>query len=500
MHRYLSNPVNLGDAARAVLLLLFCLGLGCTLKAQEGPPKARTNILLITVDDMHWDSVGAFGCSLEDSTPHIDGLAAQGMRFERAHVTIAICQPTRAVWMTGRYPHRSGALGFTRIKPGVPALPEALRKAGYVNGLLAKQHHVIPSRAAAFDVIVHGDDLQIGRSPELYGKAATDFFAMARSRGKPFFLMANTQDPHRPFAGSQQETRSNANRKKKNRPLFPPPPDPVDPASVPVPAFLPDLPPIRRELAEYFTSVKRADACVGAVLAALEQSGLAGSTMVVFLSDHGMPLPFAKTNCWENSTRTPLIVRWPGVVAEKAVDDRHFVAGIDLCPTLLDAVGLPPLPGTDGHSYLSILKGGTQKGREQIFTHINTIASRKAYPMRAVHNAEFGYIWNGWSDGKTEFRNESRNGRTFAAMRKASGKSPAIAARVQHFRFRTVEELYDHAGDPGSRTNLVGETDHAGTLARLRETLREHMKATADPQLEAFERFLADVTGNQKQP
>ena len=103
----------------AVLLMIGVSMVGSSLAAE------RPNIVLITVDDMNWDSNGAFGCPVDDITPNIDRLASQGVRFENAHVTVAICQPTRAVWMTGRYPHNSGALGFDPIKRGVPTLVEA---------------------------------------------------------------------------------------------------------------------------------------------------------------------------------------------------------------------------------------------------------------------------------------------------------------------------------------------------------------------------------------
>ncbi|MDX1564375.1 MAG: sulfatase-like hydrolase/transferase, partial [Phycisphaeraceae bacterium] len=101
------------------------------------------HLLLITVDDMNFDSVGVYGCQVPQTTPNIDRLASEGMRFAHGHVTIAICQPTRAVWMTGRYPHNSGAFGFDQIRPGVPTLPETLKRHGYTTGILGKTEHVI---------------------------------------------------------------------------------------------------------------------------------------------------------------------------------------------------------------------------------------------------------------------------------------------------------------------------------------------------------------------
>ncbi|MBT3292515.1 MAG: sulfatase-like hydrolase/transferase, partial [Victivallales bacterium] len=90
-------------------------------------PSSRPNILLITADDMNWDAVGAFGCPVPETTPNLDQLAADGLRFHHAHVTIAVCQPSRSALMTGRYPHRSGGEGFYNLRhPGIPILPDLL--------------------------------------------------------------------------------------------------------------------------------------------------------------------------------------------------------------------------------------------------------------------------------------------------------------------------------------------------------------------------------------
>ena len=449
--------------------------------------RGRLNVLFITVDDMNWDSIGAFGCRVDGITPNIDRLASQGMRFQHGHVTIAICQPTRAVWMTGRYPHRSGALGFDRINPGVPTLIETLKKHGYLNGILAKERHVVPSRHAAFDVIVPAAQLKTGRDPQLYYQQTKSFLEKAKASKKPFFLMANAQDPHRPFAGSAQE----AGRKRRNKNTIPGVSRTYKPDEIMMPGFLPDLPQIRLELSEYFTSVHRADEVTGAVLRALRESGFEENTLVMFVSDHGMPLPFAKTNCWYQSTRTPWIVRWPGVVKAGSWDREHFVSGIDFTPTILDAAGIPPIKGVDGRTFVPVMKGEKHAGREVVFTHINRTAGRNEYPMRSVQDATYGYIYNAWSDGKTRFRNESQSGRTMKAMSQAAASNPKIAARVKHFLYRTPEELYEYSKDPDARNNLAGKPEHGERLARYRRILLEHMEKTGDPQLEGFRRFLA---------
>lgn len=444
---------------------------------------------------MNWDSLGVTGNPIPGISPNIDRLASEGMLFERAHVTVAICHPTRAVWMTGRYPQNSGALGFEAIDAEVPTLVETLADAGYYTGLMAKTGHVVPSRAAAWDELIPARELKNGRSPQLYYRRAESFFEHARAAGQPFFLMANTQDPHRPFAASEQEVafkaRDATNTGSQYGGGFPAAAVAYAPSAVPVPGFLPDLPPIRHELAEYYTSVHRADETTGALLRALDASGMADTTLVMWLSDHGMPFPFAKTNVWRHSTRTPWIVRWPGVVSGGSTDTHHFVSGIDLAPTILDAVGVQNLRGTDGRSFLPLFAGESQAGREHVFTQVDEIASGTAYPMRAVTDGRLGYMFNVWADGRSEFRNEAMSGLTFAAMREAAATDAAIAARIEHFVHRTPEELYDYQRDPDALHNLVDDARYAETIARYRALLLGHMKEFADPQRAAFERFLS---------
>jgi N-sulfoglucosamine sulfohydrolase len=458
---------------------------------------AALNVLLITVDDMGWDSLGVTGSPVPDITPNIDRLAGEGMLFTQAHVTIAICQPTRAVWMTGRYPHRSGALGFDPIDPDVPTLVEALAEAGFRTGLMAKTGHVVPSRLAAFDAVVAAKDLKNGRSPELYYEHAAAFFRQAQDDGQPFFLMANSQDPHRPFAASQQEVNAKArdatSKSEQYGGGFPETELAFAPEQIPVPGFLANLPAVRLEVAQYYTSVQRADATVGAVLRALDDSGMAERTLVMFLSDHGPSLPFAKANAWMHSTRTPWIVRWPGVVAAGVTDAEHMVAGIDLAPTILDAVGLDNLDGADGVSFLPVLGGEAQAGRDVVFTQVNTLSSGRSYAMRAVNGRQYGYIFNAWADGETSYRSEASGGLTFPAMRDAAARDQAVAARVNHYMFRSREELYDYRRDPDARENLIGGSEHAATAERFRAMLLEHMRSTNDPQLAGFEAWLAQL-------
>lgn len=447
----------------------------------------RPNLLLITADDLAADSLGAFGCPLPDITPQLDRLAMAGRCFELAHVAIAICQPSRAAWLTGRYPHRSGALGFDPIDAGVPTLVEQLHDAGYRTGLFGKETHVVPTRHAAFDVIVPGAMLGDGRDPAAYAMRAREFFGTVEDEAAPFFLMVNLHDPHRPFAGSPLDERQ---RRSSGADVYPAEPHVIAMAEVPVPGFLPDLPAVRRELVDYYASVHRLDRAVGAVLAELDAAGLTDRTLVMFLSDHGMSVPFAKTTCYRAGTRTPLIVRWPGVVAAGTRDATHVLGGIDLAPTLLDAAAAEPLAGADGRSFLALLRGDFQVGRDAAFTAINTTVTGQSFASRAVQTATHGYIFNAWSDGQTGFASEAQSGRTWNAMLRAAPRDPAVAARVRRYALRQPEELFDHVSDPAEAHDLADDPASRALLGLLRWRLLEHLTATADPQRAAFRSYL----------
>jgi N-sulfoglucosamine sulfohydrolase len=467
---------------------LQTMSLGATAGAMPGGvfgAEQPLNVLLITADDLLCSSVGAWGCPIPGITPNIDRLAAQGTRFEHGHVTIAVCQPCRECLMTGRYPTRNGAPGFNPIDTSVPTLQEQLHAAGYLNGILSKYIHLAPEEKFCWDYAKKDRDLGMGRDPEKYYHAATEYFAMAKNQGKPFFLMANSDDPHRPFSGSLQEFQKWGNNKQG----FPLPyaNRRFRPEEVVVPEFLPDIPEVRLEISEYYTSAHRCDETVGAVLRALDESGYADNTLVMFLSDNGMALPYAKTNCYLNSTRTPWIVRWPGVVEEGCVDSNHMISGIDYMPTILDAVGLAQVPEMDGHSFVPVLQGENQPERSWVFTQFNTTSAKKTFYMRCMQDRQFGYIFNEWSDGETVFKNESQNGRTWQAMTKAASSDPWIADRVEFYSKRIPEEFYDFRHDPNALRNLIDNPRYRTEIARMRSALRHVLQSTGDPAFDAFQ-------------
>ena len=442
----------------------------------------RPNILLLMADDLNYNSIGCFGCPVDDITPNLDKLASEGVCFDNAHVTIAVCQPSRECLLTGLYPHKNGAPGFMPISSEIPTLTETLKENGYFNGIIGKLKHAVPMEKFAWDYAsrMMEPESNYGRSPDLYRSRSKEFFEMAKESGKPFFLMANTHDPHRPFAGSDDEVKKfygyhiYADRFYKSEEAW-------------VPGFLPDLPDVRKELAQYYSSVHRGDQSMGAVLDSLKEAGLEDETLVIFMSDNGMAFPFAKANCYLNSTKTPFIAKWPGHIAAGTRNNTDLISGVDFTPTVLQACGLEDKMQCDGKSYLSILEGKKDDSRDgYVYTQFNLTSAFNSYPMRCVQNKRYGYIFNAWSDGEKVFKNEAQTGLTFNAMVKAGEENKEIKERVDFFQYRVPEEFYDFEKDPDALCNLIDDPEYQEEIAKMRSILNSYMEKYKDPLLEKY--------------
>lgn len=447
----------------------------------------RPNILLITADDLNWDTVGLRDKNGHSVTPRLDTLRAESMSFARAHVTVAVCQPSRQTWMTGRYPHRQDAMGFFPIRRDIPTLGATLRAAGYHTAMMGKVNHHEPIEAFGFDETVEGSKLLPGgRDPSAFARQTARILDAAAAENRPFFLVVNSHDPHRPLHGSPEDRKWYG----WNGSGVAPPSKVYKPGDVPVPGFLPDIPGVRTEIAQYASSSRRLDDTVGAVLDTLRDKGAWENTIILFLSDNGMPFPFAKANCYLSSTRTPWFVRYPGVTRPGSEDTSHFVSGIDLMPTVLDLAGVPLPDGMDGTSFVPLLRGETQEGRERVFTTYYRSPDGNDYSMRCVQDAEFGYIFNAWAVRGETYNASPLKSEAFDAMVKAAEHDPKIAARVNFLRRRVPEELYNLAKDPDCLNNLADDPSHASRLSALQTELANWMDRTGDPLAETYKTYL----------
>jgi arylsulfatase A-like enzyme len=302
----------------------------------------RPNVVVILADDMAWDDCGAFG-NARVKTPNIDALARDGMRFDRAFVTASSCSPSRASILTGRYPHSADAeeLHWPLPREQVTFV-EKLRESGYWAAAAGKWH-LGDAAKGRFDVVreanpagfqlATGKDAKTKMTAEGAGsvQAGCDQWLPIlrdRPRDRPFFLWLAALDPHRDYQPGAI-------------------PEPHRPQDVVVPPYLPDVPEVRGDLALYYDEIGRLDRHVGEVLAELDRQGVAGETLILFLSDNGRPFPRCKTTLYDAGIRTPLIARWPGRIAPGGRCGA-LVSTIDLAPTVLKVVGIEPGPTFQG--------------------------------------------------------------------------------------------------------------------------------------------------------
>lgn len=463
-------------------LLLYTLILALATTAVVHAEQARPHLLIITVDDMNADSMSSYGCPLKEITPNMDALVRSGLRFRYAHVQVGNCMPGRNVMWSGRYPHNNRVEGFYQVKDAThPHLVDVMKQGGYFTAIRGKTSHSTPYTPYAWDAVLdtdqEGNKYHI-KDPGSYGDATRRGIEAAAEAGKPFCLMVNISDPHKPF---YSQVKGNKNAK-----------DPYIPSriytadEVPVPGFLFDDPVVRQELALYYSSVRRADDCVARIMQALSDSGEEDQTVVLFLSDHGMPLPFAKTQLYHHSTHTPLAIRWPGVTTPGRLERQHMVSAVDLLPTLLDIAGLAHPAGIDGRSFTPVLKGNSQDGREYVIKEYNENAGRSRDPMRAVQTKKFLYLFNPWSNGTRVFATATTGTNTYRQMVKLAATNKLLADRLDIYKHRVAEEFFDVEKDPDCLVNLIHSPRHKQVIEQQRQRLLAWMEKTGDPMLEMY--------------
>ncbi len=455
------------------------LFLAFALLAPAASAADRLNLLFITMDDMSCDSVGAYGCKLPGTTPNMDRLATQSLRFNYAHSQVGNCMPTRNVMASGKYPHNNRVEGFYQIpNPGYLTLSDLMKAGGYFTGIRGKVAHATPyTPYPGWDVVL--DTLPDGtqanqKNVASYHTSTQQGIALAKKAGKPFCLNINISDPHKPFWN--EDGRPEVNKPSR---VF-------TADEVPVPKFLPDDRAVREELALYYSSVRRGDDCLGEVLRALRESGEEARTAIIFLSDHGMPLPFAKTQLYFHSTRTPWMVRWPGVTQAGAVEDQHLISVVDLLPTLLDIAGLPHPKGLDGRSFAPVLRGERQSVRDFVVTEYNENSGGNRHPMRSIITKDYAYLFNPWSNGERVMATATKGTVTYRRMQALAKTDPRAAERLKFFDHRVPEELYNYDQDSDALENLIAKPEFRAQRDRLTQQLEAWMVQTKDPMLEVF--------------
>ena len=437
------------------VLLLSSLLMGKA-EAQERP-----NVLIIIADDLTYSDLSLYG-GKNVETPRIDGLADEGLVFDRAYQSMSMCVPTRSELYTGLYPVSNGAAwNHAPVRPGTESIVHHLRERGYRVGIAGKIH-VRPRRAFPFERVpgVEGNPVAETASFDAAGIRAF----MGRSSDEPFALVVGLTSPHMPWTVGE--------------------PGHFDPKELSLPPYLVDTPETRTYMARYLAEIEVLDRHVGQTLEALRAAGQEDETLVLFTSEQGAQWPGAKWTNWEQGVRTGLVARWPGHVPE-GVRTGAMVHYADVLPTLVEAAGGDPTAHSfDGTSFMDVLEGKSDEHREYAFSMHNNVPEGPPYPIRSVTDGEFRYIRNLTPEAayieKHMYGVPAHNGYWGSWMFAAADREEANAL-VQRYMRRPAEELYHTAEDPAQLDNLADDPRFQEVKRLLGRALERWMRSEEDP-------------------
>jgi arylsulfatase A-like enzyme len=516
------------------LLAVASIAIGSTVAAEAvaaGEAAGRPNIVFCFADD--WGRYARCYAPLDAKptinglleTPNIDSVAREGVLFRNAFVPSPSCTPCRSSVLSGRYFFRTGRgaiLLGAEWDPAIPSFPLLLREAGYQIGKSYKvwspgtpadapyggQRFAYQSQGGAFNrfsvnasrMVREGMAVDAAKA-KLLGEVRGNFraFLSAREPGRPFCYWFGPTVTHRSW------------EKGSGKALWG-----IDADSLEgrLPGFMPDVPEVRGDFADYMGEIQAWDAGVGVILDELRAAGELDDTLVVLSGDHGMPgVPGGKCNLYDHGTAVALLARGPGIAGGRVVDD--FVNLMDVAPTFLEAGGVAPPADMAGRSFLGVLRSGTAglvdparnwvvTGRER---HVDTAREGNLpYPHRALRTADHLYIRNfapdRWPMGSPRFSGpadrpttETLESDTFAAFADMDN-SPTKAWLVgQHgreewawhydyaFGKRPAEELYDLRTDPDQMRNVADDPAYAAVRKEMAERLMGVLTDAGDPRV-----------------
>ena len=512
-------------------LLVLSLSLLGTSNMEAGNMVAKPNILFVFADD--WGRYASCYKGIDGRptlndvvmTPNVDRVAKEGVLFRNAFVNAPSCTPCRSSLFSGRYffnCNQGAILQGAVWDESIQVYPLMLRDAGYTIG----KSYKVWSPGTPVDAPFGGQKYayeKAGRAPNNFSEEVTSMidkgmslseareiilgqvrsnfeeFLAARTKGQPWHYYFGPTTTHRTWI-------KGSGKKLWN----------IEPESLKgkLPGFLPDVPEVREDVADYLGECQAVDAYVGVLLECLEKTGEAGKTVVVLSGDHGMPgVTSGKCNLYDMGVSIPLIILMPGTKGGRIVDD--FVRLPDLAPTLLEIGGVKPPENLYGRSLLPLLKsdksGIIDKNRDWVITgrerHVATAREGNLpYPMRSLHTPNYVYIRNfepdRWPMGSpgavtpdnTPEMNELENNTliAFADM----DASPTKAWLVQHrldpkwqwyyeiaFGKRPAEELYDVRKDPDMLNNLAGKINFVAMKRKLSDRLMQELTRARDPRV-----------------
>jgi arylsulfatase A-like enzyme len=514
--RRLPRGIRRRSGHACALALLSLLLAGACKTASDAPESAsrypaldlsfRPNIVWLVAEDLS-PLLPSFGDSTV-RTPHLDRLAREGVRYTNVYSVSGVCAPSRYAIATGRYPSHDGAdhmrtqagraameaIGLIPYEvvppPEVRMMSEILRRHGYYATNNAKHDYQFAPPVTAWD------------------ESSLSASWRTRPPGRPFFSVFNFDITHESQVWNQRPLLHHL----RYRELFTAEPDPryfergvfgpigsfpnhvPDDLDVPIPPYLPDTEAVRRDVRRVYSNIVELDQQVGIILDQLELDGLLDSTIVVFYTDHGGPLPRQKRLLYDSGLHVPMIVRFPRRQHAGTIDDQ-LISFVDLAPTMFSLAGIEPPGYLDGQAFL----GRFRVANKRSYVYAASDRLDNYYDMiRAVRDDRFEYLRNFRPDQgyylPLAYREQMA---TMQELLRLRDEGALDAYQSQWFRpSKPEEELFDAGNDPYELHDLAADPDYAERLRELRNELDRWMAAIDDkgfiPEGELIERFWPD--------
>lgn len=433
----------------------------------------RPNLVLFMADDCSYYDLACYG-SADSKTPHIDQFATQGIRFTKGYQAAPMCSPTRHNLLTGLWPVKTGAFpNHTMASEGTLSIIHHLKPAGYQVALIGKSH-VQPESVFPWDLYV-----PLTKSNDINFAAVDSFINACTKKHQPFCLFVMSNQPHMPWNKGNQE-------------MF-------NPEKIKLPPFYVDTKYTREQFCKYLSEINYMDSEFGKVLADIDQYKIQDKTVVVYLSEQGNSLPFAKWTCYDVGVHSACMVRWPGKIKPGVVSNA-IVEFCDISPTFVELAGTKPLAKMDGESLVPVLLGEKKEHKQYTYSLQTTrgiIKGSEYYGIRSVADKNYRYIIN--LTPEMIFQNAATNDATFREWLKLSETDPKAKEITTKYQHRPAIELYNLEKDRYCLNNIAGQPENKAIIERMDKVLKEWMTLCGDKgqetEMEALKHMPKKVKG-----
>ncbi|WP_052823480.1 sulfatase family protein [Neotamlana sedimentorum] len=432
----------------------------------------KPNFVIVLADDISANTLGCYGSPNPNTSPNIDQLASEGIKFTNMFVSQAICAPARAELMTGLMPVKNGcSINHAATKKGTLSIVQHLEKLGYRVGLTGKRHFK-PKSVYPYEFI-DGFIQSVGfRGPAPEDWSGVKEF-VTRNPNQPFCLLICSVNAHAPWdAGDSSLWNTD---------------------ELILPDNLVDTDVTRKFFREYLAEVRAFDEQVGKARNLIKDNSLEKNTAMIVLDENGTGMPGGKWTTYDWGVRSACVMKWPKSFNQK-LETNAIAQYCDILPTLIDAAGGNVPTNLDGKSLMPIINKQADTHREYAFFLYNSGSEGPEYASRAVTDGKFKLIWNltpdnlyavrvinGFDYGYVDKKMPDRDVRQiYLSWFEKAGYNETASNLVQRYKKRPEFELYNLNEDLYELNNLSNQPEYGSRITVLKKAIQDWMKQQGD--------------------